>query len=109
MRSSAHATNSAAQKSGGARKSERVDMRTSSHASRPVRSGGQACLRHRKKTDSKCAGWEWGPQPRKQRRPWRTLKRNSDAFTELPQPLDELHHRPRIALAVIEQVLAHAI
>src|SRR5713101_3058061 len=35
MRSSAHATNSAAQKSGGARKSERVDMRTSSHGLSP--------------------------------------------------------------------------
>src|SRR5205823_620377 len=29
--------------------------------------------------------------------------------TELPQPLHQLHHRPRVALAVVEQVLAHAI
>src|SRR5437660_8564595 len=29
--------------------------------------------------------------------------------TELPQPLHQLHHRPGVALAVVEQLLAHAI
>ncbi len=38
-----------------------------------------------------------------------TLSGFSLAIRQLPQPLHQLHHRPRVALAIVEHVPAHAI
>src|SRR6185437_2014501 len=79
MRSSAQATNSAAQKSGSARKSERVDMRTSSHGLSPGPKWRPSLSEAQEK--KRRANVRGVPEARNRGDPHRrTLKRNSDAM-----------------------------